>query len=95
MPNPNNIILSKQIWEFFKNKYNNKEIEFEYELQPKTNGKHWWLRVICDDLKDIREEMGYIRDTGIGLHLTLGMPTPNTLIHSEFIYNSYLKNINI
>lgn len=48
-------------WENLKRKYNKKEIEFEYEINPKTDGKHWWLRVHADELKDIREEFGYSR----------------------------------
>lgn len=75
--------LSKTDWNFFKKKYNRKRIEFEYEVSPKTNGRHWWLRVTCEELKDIREEMGYHRDSRWGLHLTLGMPIP---LHKE---NSY------
>lgn len=91
IPYIDDIEKSKEIWNSFKNEYDGKKIEFEYELQPKTNGKHWWLRVICDELKSIREKMNYQRSE-IGLHLTLGIPTPNTLIHSDFIYNTFLKN---
>ncbi|MEO6303505.1 MAG: hypothetical protein ABIP51_10040, partial [Bacteroidia bacterium] len=52
------------LWNLIKEKYNGKDINFIYDLNVKSNGKHWWLRVTCEELKDIREELGLIRDNG-------------------------------
>lgn len=78
-------------WENIKKKYHKKEIEFEYEISPKTDGKHWWLRVISDELKEIREDCGYHRNGFWGLHLTLGIPHPTHVEHSIYIWNNYKK----
>ncbi len=67
---------SQDNWDQFKEKYDEKSFKFTYEVSPKTNGDHWWLRVICDELKQLREDMGYSRDGKWGLHLTLGLPIP-------------------
>ena len=83
--------VNKELWEKFKMEFNNKEIEFEYEVDVKTNGAHHWLRVKCDELKDLREKLGLQRDGKWGLHLTLGMPIPLHLEHSYCIYRELLK----
>lgn len=79
-------------WEYFKSKYNNKIIDFEYNLEFKTNGQHWWLNIVCDELKAIRQEMGY-NSNGIGLHLTLGQPIPLHTEFSEYLWNLYKKEL--
>jgi len=78
-------------WWKLKKKYNKKQIEFEYEIGPKTMGKHWWLRVRSEELKDIREEFGYERIGYWGLHLTLGNPHPLYVEHSAYVHNNYKK----
>lgn len=78
-------------WENLKRKYHKKEIEFEYEVSPKTDGKHWWLKVHSEKFKDIREEFGYPRNGYWGLHLTLGIPHPLHQEHSIYIWDNYKK----
>jgi len=73
-------------WFKFKKEFNKKIIDFEYELTPhtvKNKSAHWWLRVKSEELKDIRQNMGYKREGHWGLHLTLGSPTPNTEYYSK------------
>jgi hypothetical protein len=83
----------KENWENFKKSYNNKDITFTYNVSPRTNGQHVWLRVISEELKNLREQMGYSRDGKWGLHLTLGMPTPLYLERNYFVWRMYQKNI--
>jgi hypothetical protein len=40
------------------NKYNGVSINFEYSPIVQTNGAHYWLPVISDDLDEIRRELG-------------------------------------
>lgn len=63
-------------WEMFKNKYDGKPVKFYHDSELRTNGKHWWIRIISEESKDMREEMGYSRDPQFPFHLTIGMPTP-------------------
>ena len=64
---------------------------FEYDPSPKTNGKHWWLKIISEELKDMREEMGYPRNGLWGLHLTLGMPVLHQQEHSYYVWENIKK----
>jgi hypothetical protein len=77
-------------WDKVKAKYDGQEIKFSYELDIKSNGKHWWLRVTCDALKDIRKELDLPRENGVGLHLTIGNPGERHRAHSEYIYKTCL-----
>jgi len=78
-------------WETIKNKFHKKEIHFNYDISPRTNGKHWWLKVISEDFENIREECGYTRTPYWSFHLTLGTPLPIHSEHSLYIYNNYTK----
>lgn len=76
-------------WEKFKSLYHQKPIKFVYDISPRTNGMHVWLRVKCDELKDLREQMGYPRDGQWRLHLTLGAPTPVYLESNYVVWRMY------
>jgi hypothetical protein len=65
--------------------FNGKEIKFYYEVEPKTNGKHWWVRIYSPDAENIRESMGLSRHPYFGLHLTLGYANDKYLDHSQYI----------
>lgn len=69
------------------NKYNNKEIEFEYSNKIYTNGMFYWLQIYSHLLLDLREELGLSRELTVPLHLTLGN-NKNT-IESQFTNNSW------
>lgn len=75
-------------------KYQGKELEFSYGEFIKTNGSHWWLRIVCDQMNDIREELGLPRKHQIGLHLTIGTPIPVQQDLSEY-YTRFLHKENI
>jgi hypothetical protein len=80
--------LSKEKFQKASNKYNGKEITFYYEIEPRTNGKHWWLRVHCPEAEEIREEIGLNRQPFFGYHLTIGHMNDLNISHSEYIYNN-------
>lgn len=64
---------------------NGKEITFYYENTPKSNGKHWWLRVWSTDAEDIRESIGIDRIPYFSFHLTLGYANEKNIEHSKYI----------
>ena len=71
--------------------FNGKEIDFYIELEPRSNGRHWWLRVHCPDVESIREAMGLTREPYFGLHLTLGLVNDKNLEHSQYILRACKK----
>ena len=85
--------LDKELWQSFKDKYNGQKVDFFHEVEPRTNGKHWWLRVECEYLKNIRHEMGLDKEGKFNLHLTLGMPHPLHLDHSYYIWKLYRNKL--
>lgn len=78
-------VVDKDLWEQIKEKYSGKEIEIEYELIPKTNGKHVWLRSISKELLEIREEFG-LGKSEIGFHITLGSPIERMKEHLKYLH---------
>ncbi len=70
------------------NLFNNKEITFFYELEPRTNTKHWWLRVHSPEAESIRESMGLSRNPYFGFHLTIGYVNEKNLPHSQYIFDT-------
>jgi hypothetical protein len=47
-------------------------IEFTYDLAPRSEGVFYWLEVGCDELLDLREQLGLPRLPQHPFHLTLG-----------------------
>lgn len=72
-------------WEEVAKKYHGKSITFYHELEPRTQGEHWWLRVYSPHAGDIREELGLSREPFHPLHLTLGYATIKNIEHSFYI----------
>lgn len=79
-------------------KYHGATVTANIDPDIKTNGKHWWLRVECEDMKDIREELGLYRhgalryESGhIGIHLTIGNPAPTYLEISEYYHRHFTQ----
>lgn len=60
------------IFKEFWLRYQNLEIEFDYEPIVKTNGQHYWFEVDSPALLDLREELGLSRQPLYNLHLTIG-----------------------
>lgn len=53
-------------------KHHEKTVTFYYEHEVFYADNFWWLRVKCDELKDIRKELGLNPEVEHGLHLTIG-----------------------
>jgi hypothetical protein len=70
-------------------RYDNEPISLSYVPDIRTNGKHWWLPVICDRMNDIREELGLVRKHDVGLHFTLGQPVPKCMAVSTYFHQVY------
>lgn len=51
---------------------NGKKVEFQYDPTVLTNGIHYWMRVTCDKMLELREWYGLPRTPYRPLHLTLG-----------------------
>lgn len=77
----------KDLW----TKYDGRQITIEYETDVRTNGEHWWLRIVSEDLKDIREELGLPRQGAFGLHLTLGRPIPRCVESSYYFHREFSR----
>jgi hypothetical protein len=69
--------------------FHGKEIEFVYEITPKTNGEHWWLRVHSPDIENIRVSLRLSPQPYMSLHLTIGRANPKYIEHSEYIHRVF------
>jgi hypothetical protein len=65
--------------------FNGRECHFYHELEPKSSGRHWWLRVYCPEGEAIRESIGLSKDPYFGFHLTIGLANERNIEHSEYI----------
>jgi hypothetical protein len=79
------------IWGYMKALWNNMPIEFAYDPNIRTNGRHWWLRVECEKLEEIRTELKLPKDSYFNLHLTIGSANEQHLEHSQYIHDICLK----
>jgi len=68
-----------------KNKWNNKIVEFEYSVDIRSDGFHWWLPVTSVIGQQIRND-AMIGDPHFGFHLNIGNAMqPLMKQHSEYI----------
>lgn len=58
------------VWDAWR-KHENKDIVFKYNPVIKSQDQYYWLTVYCEELLDIREELGLNRFLKHPLHLTL------------------------
>lgn len=77
--------LDKSIFDEAAKIFNAKEIEFFIDIEARSSGLHWWLRVFCPMAESIRESMGLSRDPYFGFHLTIGHANSRNIAHSEYI----------
>jgi len=77
-------------WERVKNKWDGKEIEIVLDLNPKTDGRTWWLNIPHDErdgLQGIRNELGLGRPF-FGMHMSLGYARPGLMEeHSKYLHD--------
>ncbi|MCK9574761.1 MAG: hypothetical protein WC979_03105 [Candidatus Pacearchaeota archaeon] len=75
------------IWDSLKKKYDNTEIEVILDLDPRSDGNHWWLNIPQDErttIHGIRAEIGLGRPF-FGLHMSIGYANEKNKAHSEYI----------
>lgn len=73
--------------------YDGLNIEVRYDPDLRTDGDHWWLRVECEAMLDLRERLGLARNGRFGLHLTLGRPIPRHLWLSNYYHKIFTSRI--
>jgi hypothetical protein len=81
------------LWENFKNKWDNKEIDIYLNPDIRSNSEHWWLNVPEEkrkELHDIRKEIGLDRPF-YGLHMTVGYIDNKNIEHSKYITDLLVK----
>jgi len=49
-----------------------KVVSFEYNSQVKTNGRKFWLEVICPQLANMRDALGLKKQPTFPFHVTVG-----------------------
>jgi hypothetical protein len=81
----NDIIRNNDLYKSVADKYQGKKIDFYYEIEPRSNSEHWWLRVFCPQAENIRGEMGISRIPYFTFHLTLGLANEKSIEHSKYI----------
>lgn len=65
--------------------YDGKEMSFYVELEPKTNGEHWWLRAYCPEAEKIRVLAGGNPIPYFTFHMTIGYANNKWMDHSLYI----------
>jgi len=83
--------VDKQIFEQASAIFNGKTIDFYIDIEPRSSGLHWWLRVYCPKAESIREVIGLNRDPYFSLHLTLGHANERNVEHSQYILRQCKK----
>lgn len=82
-------------WDLVKNKWDKKEIPVYLDIEPRTDGKHWWLRVSHDEreiMNGIRAELG-LGNPYWGLHMTIGTAEHLRYEHSKYIHSLIEKGL--
>lgn len=79
--------VNKDFWK----RHDGETLIMRYDPDVRTNGNHWWMRIECEGMLDIREELGLPRHGRFNLHMTLGMPIPLHKETSDY-YHNYFKN---
>lgn len=77
--------LEKTVFDEASSLFNGKEIDFYVDIEPRSNGTHWWLRVYSPDAESIRMALGLSSVPYFGFHLTLGHANERNLEHSKYI----------
>lgn len=79
-----------QLWEDVKAKWDGKEIDIVLDLNPKTNGRIWWLNIPEEEragLQAIRNELGLDKPF-FGMHMSIGYANEKIIEHNTYIHES-------
>lgn len=77
-----------QLWEDVKTKWDGKEIDIELDLNPRTDGRIWWLNIPEEEregLQAIRDELGLDRPF-FGMHMSIGYANERNIEQSVYIH---------
>jgi hypothetical protein len=77
----------KDKWGYIKALWNNIPVGFSYNPNVRTNGNHWWMNVQCEQIEQLRIELGLPRDSHFNLHLTIGSSNELNKPHSQYIHD--------
>lgn len=81
-------------WDITKQKWHGKTIPIVIDLDPRTNGTHWWFNIPHEErdlLQSIRNELG-LGKPFFGIHMSIGYARPGTMEeHSEYLHNLIKK----
>jgi hypothetical protein len=77
--------LDEKIFDDASNIFNGKDIDFFIDIEPRTDGLHWWLRAYSNEAENIREVMGLSREPYFDFHLTIGHANEKNIDHSKYI----------
>lgn len=81
-----------KIFEQMRELLDNKPLVFKFDpSEIRTNGLHWWVRVYCDDVANIRNVLGLSPEPYFGLHLTIGSANEKNLAHSKYIHETIIR----
>ena len=77
-----------KLWEDVKTKWDGKEIDIVFDLNPKTNDRTWWLNIPHEErqcLQVIRDELG-LGKPFFGLHMSIGYVNEKNIEQSVYIH---------
>ena len=77
-----------QLWEDVKTKWDGKEIDIVLNLNPRTDGRIWWLNIPEEEregLQGIRDELGLDRPF-FGMHMSIGYANERNIEQSVYIH---------
>ena len=80
-------------WDAVRDKYDKMDVEVSLYLEPRTNSKHWWLRVTpesSNDLQVIRNEAN-LGKPNFSFHMSIGYANDKNIAHSGYIH-TLIKN---
>lgn len=80
-----NEVVDYDNFEEAKKIFDGKPLKFYHGIEPRSDGKHWWLRAYSTEAEEIRMMLGLERQSFFTMHLTIGRPNENNLEHSRYI----------
>ena len=81
-----------ELYKQAKQMFDGKEVVFKYDPNEiRTNGKHWWLKVYSDDVKNIRTILGLTPEPKHPFHLTIGYANEKYIDHSKYILETITR----
>lgn len=81
---------ANELWGRVKKKWDGVKIEIELRVDPRTDGRTWWLGLTDDSktkLQSIRDELG-LGKPYFGFHMSIGYANDKSIVHSEYIYDT-------